>query len=63
VFGALIAEADGDFSLVASALDLDDNSFTEYRVHHIITWLQPYEMICIAWLCCRAHGSLGAATI
>jgi hypothetical protein len=42
VFGALIAEADSDLGLVSGAFDLDDNTFAEYGVHHIITWLQPY---------------------
>jgi hypothetical protein len=30
MFGALIAEADSDFSLVASAFDLYDNAFAKY---------------------------------
>ena len=40
MFGALLAEADGDFCLVASALDLNDNTLTKDCMHHVITGLE-----------------------
>jgi hypothetical protein len=63
MFGALLTEPDGDFCLVASALDLNDNTFAKDGVHHVITRLEVNEVVCIARFGCRADSTFGATPV